>query len=773
MDGTDVVPGYGPEDADFAVVGEAPGYQESVDGRPFVGVSGTLLRKTLLGVGLDPDRAYFTNVIKEYKHGNPTPTTKEINAARTELALELGRLPKLRAVLLVGNTPLMAVSGHGGVTKNRGLVKAFHRDWLLDLPTFATLHPAAVSRNSNLQHGFTKDLAAFRLLVEPPVDRDIIVPLMGGVGGGSMKDFIAALKKATRGAIDIETTVDKEGESFRSGVTMVSVAMTFDGETSWVVPFTTHPEGWIEVEGWLHVMREYGSHIEWTMHNGYLDRLRLRQQGWDPILKHDTMAMAYVINPDERKGLEFLSAVHLGEPPYKGVDYKTVLQEPMDRILQMNGKDALRTWRLFFKLADQLNAKPELSRIYQTLLMPALNAYIEVTEQGVPIDILRLKELTAKVSEEMDTLMVEVQRTAGRDINPRSTQQLAKLWFEDWGLPIIKRTDTGSPSTDTETRKTLLRLLPKNHPRRGHLEAIERYKTLATRMSTYLNGWPKWMDDSGRVHPTFKLLFVVTGRTSSSDPNIQNVPHESDYRRVFGGVPGYTWVKADMSQIELRIAAHVSQDPVLLQAYREGADIHMMTAKLVLGEETPEARYNAKTLNFGLLYGAGPQQLQNIAFFEYGVWFELDLARRHRDRFFREYAGLRRWHQQQISKMRSEGKSVSPIGRVRYLPDLYSDDSGKRAHAEMEGINHPIQSLANDITLYAMTRIVQQLPEGAHVISTIHDEINLLVRDDLVPQVVALVQREMEDPEPLRRVFGLELTVPLVADVSIGTHWSE
>jgi DNA polymerase-1 len=753
-------------DAEWAVVGEAPGYHESQQGRPFVGQSGQLLRDTLRQVGLDPDRAYYTNVVKEYIPGNPTPGVKAINAARMPLALELAALPNLKAVLLVGNVPLTAASGHGGITKSRGMVHGQHENFPLDVPLFATIHPAAVLRNANQKHGFTKDLAAFRTLVDPPEDLDEIVE----VDWDNFDEFMADYRAAKSGAIDIETTVDKEGEHFRSGVTMVSAAMTFDGRKAWVWSFRTHSEGQWNVDGFIKTMNKRTEPLPWTMHNGYFDRLRLRMLGWDPLLKHDTMAMAYVLNPEDRKGLEYLSSVLLGEPPYKGVDYKKVLDEDMDKIIEMNGRDALRTWRIRGALFEKLNERPALSRVYQFILMPAINIAIEATANGVPVDRERLAALRERLVQEKDSLLAQIHEiTPG--LNPNSPQQLGEIWFEKWSLPIHKRTATGSPSTDSEVR-TLLAMGLSDGPKKRHILAVDQFKKVSKRLSAYVDSWPRFMDAEGRVHPSFKLMKVLTGRTSSSDPNIQNVPHETDYRSVFGGVEGWSWVKADLSQIELRVAAFVSRDSRLLEAYRNGEDLHMVTAKLVLGEETPEARYRAKTLNFGLLYEAGPEKLREIALFEYGVSFSSREAKTHHQNFFSTYSGLKRWHRAQKATMQQEGRSLSPLGRVRFLPNLYSDDTGLAAQAQREGINHPIQSMASDILLLALTRLYPQLDhERAQVIAMVHDEIDMLVRNDYVDEVVELVKKEMENP-PLKELFGIEFDVPLVAEVTTGEYWA-
>ncbi len=783
-----MVPPQGPRTARWAIIGEAPGYEEDRQGLPFVGPAGQLLRKTLEKVGLDPEEAWITNVIKERPPGNATPNTGDIRAAIPALADELGGLPGLQAILVVGNVPLNALTGTTGITKRRGLVRERRKEFEFfgsrdqddgqrdidelsvgvggdgagkgPLPVFATLHPAAVLRNQNYYNGWLADLSAFAQVVNPP-DDDIEITYVSGPE--SYTEFTKAI--SGEGSLDIETTI---GNVFTGGVKLISVAVAFDEETAWVF----RPGPWLDRA--VTLMHD----VKWTMHNGLFDALMLwRLMDWRPWLEHDTMALQYLLNPDERKGLEILLSIHLGMPPYKTIDYDKIESEPWKHVYTMNGVDAVGTLRLFRPLADQVNEYPQLLRTYKWLLMPALRALTDVTYTGVPVDRERLKALTRRVKEEHahveDVLLSSVPEPDPSSypkgwpkglFNPRSSMQVAHVLFDQFGLPILQETPKGKPSTAAEVLDDLvLYTTDKSAEWLGHLRT---HRKLQKRISGYLEAWPKFIDSKDRMHPRFKPLHVVTGRLSSEDPNIQQVPREDEYRGVFGGLEGFTWIKADLSQIELRLAAWVAEEANMLEALRSGADLHAQTAELIMGDV--KYRQTGKAMNFSLLYGAYPKKLRLIAARDYGVIIAAEDAEEYHRRFFEGYPGLLRWHQDMEISIKATGRSESPLGRLRILPDAFSSDRALSSRAVREGINHPIQSFASDLMLMALVRVNEEMP--GLVVATVHDELDLVVKDEDVPFVVERVQAIMEDTSWLER-WGIDLDVPVIAEITTGRYW--
>ena len=237
-------------------------------------------------------------------------------------------------------------------------------------------------------------------------------------------------------------------------------------------------------------------------------------------------------------------------------------------------------------------------------------------------------------------------------------------------------------------------------------------------------------------------------------------------------------MKADYSQIELRLAALAAGEETMLDAYRNGDDLHSLTARLVLGSTDPDARQVGKTLNFGLLYGAGPKTLQRIARADYGVFFTLDQAKYYKEEFFRAYPGLKRWHQRMEAELEQTGTARSPLGRVRYLPKAKIPSSVRemwpqKMAAIREGINHTVQSYASDLLLSSLNRVAPLVgPLGAQIVAEVHDEIDFLVPTENVSQVAAIVKSTMEDTNWLAE-HGITLGVPVVADIEVGPNWGD
>jgi DNA polymerase-1 len=603
------------------------------------------------------------------------------------------------------------------------------------------------------------------------------------------------------GAIDIETTIGNPWK--KDDVQLVSVAVTFDGWRVWV----------FRNDKFLQNARPILEHNQFIMHNGLFDRLMMKQFGYDIPLKHDTMAIQYLLDPDLEKDLESLSIRYLGLESYKDVDYKNILNEKWEKVAQMNGEDACRTFNLFRPLADELNKDKKLLRIYQWLLMPAVNELIEVTRDGVPLDPERLTALTEAFAEQVGHLLADLRaatpppdpETYGKDewkgrkrkadpppdFNPASPEQVVHVLFDLWKLPVLEYTKdkNGDPTDKPSTNKDVLLRLEVEYTT-GELEQwiakLRQYREQNKLLTSYLNSWPGLVGDDRRLHPRYKPLHVVTGRLSSDQPNIQNVPRKKEFRSVFGGEPGYTWVKADYSQIELRLAAWLANEPTMLEAYETGEDLHALTARTILGvddvtaeiKEGTSARDVGKILNFGLLYGAGPTTLRYIARTNYNVFFNAAEATELREQFFRRYAALEHWHQTMKKDLEWTGIARSPLGRIRYLPKAkipwrVEEMRGHKIHAILEGINHPIQSMASDLLLMSLVRVSPKVrPLGVQVIAEVHDEIDFLCPDDKVEEASHIIKATMEDVSWLSR-FGINLGVPVVADIETGTYWGE
>jgi DNA polymerase-1 len=290
-------------------------------------------------------------------------------------------------------------------------------------------------------------------------------------------------------------------------------------------------------------------------------------------------------------------------------------------------------------------------------------------------------------------------------------------------------------------------------------------------------------DGRSRIHTNYKLFGTVTGRLSSEKPNLQQVPREGTMRTCFGAPPGYLFLEADYSQVELRIAAMLAHETTLLRIFATGGDPHLTTAAEISGL-TPqqvlesdaaggtEHRKKAKPVNFGFLYGMGEPKFITYARDNYGVVVSEEDAHEYREKYFRLYPKLLNWHDRQRRLVRRYGRVHSPIGRVRHLPDVFSGDKGVAAEAERQAINSPVQSLASDMMIMAMIRLSGMLRRPqALIVATVHDMIGFQIREDYIEEATPLIRSTMQDMRPLKKLFGANITVPIEVEIKVGTHW--
>jgi len=382
-----------------------------------------------------------------------------------------------------------------------------------------------------------------------------------------------------------------------------------------------------------------------------------------------------------------------------------------------------------------------------------------------------------------------------------NASNFARWMLFDWlELPIDdehrgKVKEDGGPGDPSMAESVLEHLkIETGHPvLEGMLERVTAQKHL----SSFFNPYAELYDENHRIHTTFKLAGTVTGRLSSgkSDAdkisgsrgklrgvNLQQVPRDPFIRGLFGAPPGWTFVEADYSQIELRLAAFMADETTMKHIYATGGDIHSTTASRVSGIPismlTKEQRKHGKPINFGFLYGMGWRKFIETAFNSYGIIFSETEAMAARQIYFELYPKLPAWHAKQRRLVNEYGRVVSPLGRIRHLPDIYSPDKGVRAEAERQSINSPVQGLGSDMAVIAMIEINRRLreygwEEYAHCLGLVHDAINFEIRDDYVARVIPIIKECMEDMDHLYRKFGVVIDIPIVADVSVGQHWGD
>jgi DNA polymerase-1 len=502
------------------------------------------------------------------------------------------------------------------------------------------------------------------------------------------------------------------------------------------------------------------------------DQLVLRGEGL-PVagLVCDTMLASYLLDPETPHNLDFLAKRHLGVekiPTTALIGKRGKEQSTMDRIAVplvagYCGEDVHVTWLLAEKFLPQL-VERGLAPLFRDVEIPLSDVLSDMEWEGVALDVGYLAEMSKRLSEEIAGLEKRIHNVAGTAFNIQSTQQLGEILFNRLGLPGGRKTKTGF-STDSD----VLEELAVQHDLPG---LVLQYRQLTKLKGTYVDALPALvLPRDGRLHTSFGQAVAATGRLSSSDPNLQNIPFRTplgrDVRRAFVARPGWRLISADYSQIELRIMAHLSRDPALVDAFARGEDVHARTAERVFGlpegtKPTSEQRAMAKVVNFGVMYGMGARALSR----QLGI--SVPEASRFIAEYYRTHEGVKAFLDKMVADARATGYTETVLGRKRLLPALAQGDGLARSNAERAAINTPIQGSAADLLKVAMVRCARALDAGgyaARLVLTVHDELLIESPAAEVTEVQALVVEAM--------THALEVSVPLEVQVANGENWFE
>ncbi|MDX9707602.1 MAG: DNA polymerase I, partial [Azospira sp.] len=484
---------------------------------------------------------------------------------------------------------------------------------------------------------------------------------------------------------------------------------------------------------------------------------------------HDTLLESYVLESDKGHDLGQLASRHLGLDTIsyeslcgKGAKQIGFDQVDVDTAARYSAEDSDITLQVHNALLPRIDAEDGLKRIYREIELPAREVLWRMERNGILID----GRLLAQQSHELGTALLALEQKAhelaGQPFNLNSPKQLAEILFSKLGLPVQKKTPSGTPSTDEEVLSELALDYPLP-------KLLLETRTLSKLKSTYTDKLPRMVNpDTGRVHTHFSQASVITGRLASSEPNLQNIPvRTAEGRRIraaFVAPEGCGIVSADYSQIELRIMAHLSEDPRLLDAFAAGEDVHRATAAEIFGvtplEVGPDQRRVAKVINFGLIYGMSA----------FGLARQLDLergaAQAYIERYFARYPGVARYMEETREQARRDGYVETVFGRRLWLPDIRAQQAGRRQGAERAAINAPMQGTAADLIKLAMIAVQRWLDAkklATKLVLQVHDELVLEVPDDELAEV------RLELPRLMTQVAKLK--VPLVVEVGVGPDW--
>lgn len=804
-------PGVGRRTADIMVVGKMPNsrrYQDQIE-------------VDLKRVGVEASRVFWSSAIK-CRNFEDNASNSDVKACRVYLDREIQEV-KPRYILALGNEALLATTGHSGIMKYRGrpIDQGRYPEDRTVATVMATVSPSAVLARPQNKPGYEADLRLFANLVNG-IDTEIRIPKYKTINTmDELKALRDDLDNASLLSFDIESTICDLGE-FDPGARIISLAGTYivgNKIRGFAIPLW-HPESPWRTR-WRAVIRFLAEAFcrvkKRIAHNGKFDSRWLRRFGM-PELDNtfDTMLAIHLLDENAIKGLKPQAQMRLGVAPW-GVDTKSLLTMPIAQVLEYNFLDTWYTYLIYKELRQELIDQPRILRLFKVLMMPANSNLIPVEQRGVWRDPQRLEDREPVARAELKKIEDQIRTyLPDREANPDSPWPLNSkgkplevnfnasnfarwMLFTYLGLPVVERgkeKPDGSPGDPSMAEGVLMHLndVPDPHPViQLMLDRVKWNKWL----TGFFEAYHRLADENDRLRTSFKLYGTVTGRLSSGKDdtdkmsgttskvkgwNKQQTPRDPFIRGMIGSTPGFTWAEFDFSQIELRIAAFIANERHMIHLYNIGADLHMATAMALSGLPehliTKETRKKAKPVNFGYLYDMGWRKFQETAFQNYGVKFTDQEAQDNKETYFRLYPDLHPWHEKQRRLVRKNGRVESPIGRVRHLPDIYSPDPKVRAEAERQAINSPVQGLASDMALAAMNAICGKLKrlkldQHAFVLGLVHDAINLEIRDDMVPEVLPIVKEAMEDMDNMRRRFGLNMTLPIVADCKVGRHWGD
>lgn len=769
--------GAGPSKAKVMVVNSYATEQDEQEG---AAVMPSSLVERLRAIGLDPEKVYYTNAIKcacprgtKYKVG-------DIKKCKQHLDKEIAAVQPTY-VLVLGAQALKATVD-GSITELNGVM--VEKDGIKYMPSYS---PGIVYRDPGKAPFVEKAMNNFKAMMEgsleglPELDIRLIT---------NMRELKRAFHHLRDNnylhlSYDIETTglvrFEDEVNLFGFGNDQVQYIIPLEARYSPLKGARLAQRKLIRTcVNWLNRNAK-----ALVAGNGKFDDLFLKYRfGVKPNITFDVVLASHILNENTPNGVKENAVLECNAPEWdvdkdlKTGKYKT--REKYQEYLTYLGYDIYYEYKLYRVFHKKLKQDRALMKLFYHLYMPGIISYETVEEHGVFIYPQQFKKVRKHLESEREAIEKQLLKMAKHEVNWNSPAQIQKLLYEELKLPVIETTESGSPST---SEATLMQLRDK-HP---IVELILKYRGVNIQISHFIDGWINRMWGR-RLFPNFKLHGTVTGRTSCTDPNLQQVPRDPIIRNLVGAPEGWSVVEIDYSQAELRIAAIMSGDETMKRIYQTGGDIHTHTYEMITGEKVSDDKYikkeqrkKAKAVNFGFVYGMGWRKFKIYARDNYGVDLTDKEAEQWRERFFQAYHSLPKWHSKQRRIVQSMGQVRSPIGRLRRLPDIYSTDKSKKAEAERQSINSPVQGFGSDLTILGMSEIMGNAKyydpdyvldkDKFFVIGTVHDATLFEVRNDYLMEFCPRAKHILEHPKALEDVFHFDTDVPIVADVAVGKSW--
>jgi DNA polymerase-1 len=745
------------------IVGEAPGAQEEKFKIPFIGESGQLLRSALTDAGFVVSEATFTNVCRCRPPENEEPK-KKAQELCTKLFLfnELKDLaPKL--VVLAGAPALNTFFPNDKITSRSG--EFMEARGMVFLPV---VHPAYCLRNPPATAGFRKDLKkAYRYMNnERADDKNYIVVDTLELLEQARTDLITNAPDFL--AFDVET--NEMLDIYDPKMVLWTIGFGTPDGKNYSIPLD-HPENNnmdFKEKCWVLFRDVMANKSKKIAHNADFDlRVMIKFKIAYKNFFADTMVMVFLM--DENR--YYLKLKDLASEFLDGCMYG--LHRDMRKLCLHNCEDVSNTIGIFKIFEAKLREFPKLWDLFEKILMPMVEVIAEMELEGVLMDVKASSDLAKDLHKKLDAVYEIIADTVpeSKDVNLGSPKQLGDLMFITLKYPESRTTPNGQFSTDNEVLENLSR---KKFKLATYILKIRKYEKM---LSTYVEKFPKMIRDDGRVHGRINLCGTKTGRTSSSEPNLQNIDTDKRVKGMFIASPGCVLMQADGSQMELRVGCSIADETTMIKAYQQDRDLHRLTAsnalKIPENKITKEQRQMGKPINFGFIYGATPEAFQFIAKADYGLILSLKECTDFRNAFFKTYPGFLSWYERTINLVREQGYIEYPTGRFCRFPAVKGekeipDDIFRKA------VNYPVQGSSSDIVLFTMGRIrrvIQKYKLPIKMILTVHDSV---VFDGPKDDILSTIPYEMNSicVNDMPKYFPW-LRVPMKFDYAIGPNWGE
>lgn len=783
------------------IIGDAPSAMNMAKGEYLTGKPGRILVDELESLGLT--EYYATGVVKCQPPEGKKVEPSECKACAGYIQDEL-REQKPKYVLVMGATAAKSVVKAANLSSVVG--KLIEKDGITYVPCYS---PAYVLRDPSKELEFKRVLKRFVDLTKGVAEAEWVEPRIRVIDRSNLDEFMDKFSQESEFVCDLETSgLDWYNPDSYINCAGFFLPKTGSGELpeAWVLPIRKAPtlpaDAQLKLLRW---MQEQGKHV--VNQNWKFDSLWLwKKMGVEFFNSDDTMLMHYNLDENTPHGLKENARLWLNAPDYDLTTSEKKGNVDAMKLFTYCGRDALRTWKLKQKYARELMKDKETRNIYQYLTMPASRMYEVIEREGHHVNLERRAKTKAELEIKLADSLRELNGLVGYEVNWNSPKQVGEALYGTLGLTPTVFTDKGAPSTGEQALVNM-----GDHP---IVKVLMDYRSHQKMLSTYIDGWDEYMVGD-RLYLGTKLHGTVTGRYSS---RLHQVPRDGTIRNLIEAPEGWTFVQADLSQAELRIAAVVSSDPELTRCYIKGIDVHWKTSmsnlrlqgsgKLMdlardtvgrwgkdpsapvnqiidwmmemghdkaieLNKHWKEVRKQAKAVNFGFLYSMGAKKFTEYAKVNYGWDVTIQEAQQIRDSFFATYASLPNWHDRQKSMVRIDGFVRSLSGRKRRLPGIWSPDRSMMAECERQAINSPVQGFIGDLKVMGMLSIYHnlQVPDkGAKlkVKAEVHDSILMWVKNEYLDEMLPKIKHYMEHPELLNQ-WGIIFPVPIVADLEVGT----